>query len=116
MSRGMRGVEEADGGIGEDSGGKARERARGKRGMGKAGGGGPRGGEGERGSGGVREEKKGTKSRKSMEPQDDARGLPPKMMWDTLEQVTANHTLFIVVVILLPFLPLLKSKTTVIFQ
>ena len=35
----MRGVEEADGGIGEDSGGKARERDGGKRGTGKAGGG-----------------------------------------------------------------------------
>ena len=55
-------------------------------------GGGPVGGEVEKGSGGVREEKKGRESRKSMEPQDDARGLLPKMTWDTLEQVTGGVT------------------------
>ena len=55
-------------------------------------GGGPGGGEVERGSGGVREEKKGRESRKSMGPQDDARGLLPKMTWDTLEQVTGGVT------------------------
>ena len=71
----MRGVEEADGGIGDDSEGKARERVGGKRGTGKPGGGGPGGREGERGSGAVREEKKGRESRKSMEPQDDARSF-----------------------------------------
>ena len=116
----MRGVEEADGGIGDDSGGKARERVGGKRGTGKAGGGGPGGREGERGSGGVREEKKGRESRKSMGPQDDARGLLPKMTWDTLEQVTGgvttDFTLFIVVIILLPFLPLIKSKPSIVIS
>ena len=49
-----------------------------------------------------------------MKPQDNARGLPPKMTWDTLEQVTggvtADFTLSIVVVVVLPFLPLFKSK------
>ena len=83
-------------------------------------GGGPGGGEVERGSGGVREEKKGRESRKSMGPQDDARGLLPKMTWDTLEQVTGgvttDFTLFIVVIILLPLLPLIKSKPSIVIS
>ena len=80
-------------------------------------GGGPGGGEVERGSGGVREEKIGRESRKSMEPQDDARGLLQKMTWDTLEQVTGgvttDFTLFIVVIILLP--PI-KSKPSIVIS
>ena len=75
---------------------------------------------GGRGSGGVRGEKKERESRKSMKPQDNAKGLPPKMTWDTLEQVTsgvtADFTLFIVVVVILPFPPILKSKPIAISQ
>ena len=83
-------------------------------------GGGLGGGEVERGSGGVREEKKGRESQKSMGPQDDARGLLPKMTWDTLEQVTGgvttDFTLFIVIIILLPLLPPIKSKPSIVIS